>query len=108
MFSKFKKWIFSCTIIIAILTWLYKIYRDEIRYQAAKLELKKKTKELEEKAEKNIIKKNQIITEIEKIDEEILDKKIKIDDINKKARDRIDVSDLDEDKKLKLFNKLVK
>ena len=108
MFSKIKKYVIGSGIVLGVLGWIYKICRDNIRYEAARLNLKKEAKKLEEKAEKNIVRKNQITSEIEKIDKEIINKKIEIDKINKKARERIDVSNLSEDEKLKLFNKLVK
>jgi hypothetical protein len=106
MFKKFKKWILGGTILMAVIGWLYKLYKSHIENEVRKKELKKKAKELEKESADTIYKANKIKSEIDNIDAVINRKKEGLKNAEEKAKDRIKASELPEDKKLEMFNDL--
>lgn len=108
MFIKFKKWIAGSAIVIAIAGFLYKIYKSHIENEVRKGQLKKKAKELKKESADTIYKANKLITEIEDIDISIDRKKENLKKFEEKTKNKVVASNLPEDEKIKLFNKLFK
>lgn len=106
MFTKFKKWILGCTVLIAIFGWLYKLYKSHIENEVRKKELKRKAKELRKESADTIYKTNKLKTEIEDIDISIDHKKENLKKFKEKTKNRVVASNLPQDKKLKMFNDL--
>lgn len=106
MFLKLKKWILGGTIVMAVVAWLYRIYKAHIENEIRKGKLKKKAKELKKETTDTTYKINKLTTQIDDIDTSIERKKKNLKKLEDKTRNKVVASNLPQDEKLKMFNDL--
>jgi type VI protein secretion system component VasK len=103
---KVKKWAYGTAAAIIIATLLYRWYRMQVKKEAERLLNEKKAKELKAKAATTKKEAAAIKKEIKEIDKEIKRKKNDLKIAEDNFKNRVKVSNLTEEAKLKKFKEL--